>query len=72
MQGLSESERQALDHGSDFSRVVNARRGTYVAGGKKYTRELRERRRLTPEQIFRDATSRDDAIRLLRRFGYII
>lgn len=28
--------------------------------------------RLMPEQIYRDATSREDAIRLLRRFGYII
>ena len=28
--------------------------------------------RLMPEQIYADATSRDDAIRLLRRFGYII
>lgn len=27
--------------------------------------------RLTPEQIYLDATSREDAIRLLRRFGYI-
>lgn len=69
--GLSEGERQALDNGADFSRVVNARRGTYVAGGKSYTRELRAPRRLTPEQILRDATSREDAIRLLRRFGFI-
>lgn len=28
--------------------------------------------RLMPESIYRDATDRDDAIRLLRRFGYII
>lgn len=27
--------------------------------------------RLMPEQIFADATSREDAVRLLRRFGYI-
>ena len=27
--------------------------------------------RLMPEQIYADATSRDDAIRLLRRFGYL-
>lgn len=70
--GLSDADKQALDNGADFSRVVNARRGTYVAGGKSYTRELRAPRRLTPEHIFRDATSREDAIRLLRRFGYII
>lgn len=28
--------------------------------------------RLTPEQIYRDALDRDDAIRLLKRFGYIV
>lgn len=28
--------------------------------------------RITPEQIYRDARDREDAIRLLRRFGYLI
>lgn len=38
--------------------------------GQRYRRSRTPR--LMPEQIYRDATSREDAIRLLRRFGYII
>lgn len=45
-------------------------------GDLRMTRGSRYRRsgiaRLTPEQIYRDATSREDAIRLLRLHGYII
>lgn len=85
IEGLTDAEREALDNGADISQVVNARRGTYVAGGKRYTREGTTRRgfagnrlgssriaRLTPEQLFADATSREDAIRLLRQHGYIL
>lgn len=69
---------QAIRDGGDMSRVVNARRGMYVAGGRKLTSEATTRRginrpvRLMPEQIFRDASSRDDAIRLLKAHGYIL
>lgn len=38
--------------------------------GERYRRSRTPR--LMPEQIYADATSREDAIRLLRRFGYII
>lgn len=38
---------------------------------RRVSRERVQIPRLMPEQIYRDATSRDDAIRLLRRFGYI-
>jgi len=84
---LSESEQnkvfgkdgaQAIRDGADISKVVNARRGIYSAGGKRLTREGTARGsqrgtiRPMPEQIYQDATSRQDAIRLLRRFGYII
>jgi len=61
-----------------MSRVVNARRGMFTAGGLRLTREATTRRgiglptRLMPEQIYREASSRDEAIRLLRRFGYIV
>lgn len=64
--------------GREFTREGTTRRG--FAGhrlgqferveGERYRRSRVAR--LTPDQIYRDATSRDDAVRLLRRFGYII
>lgn len=69
---------QAIRDGADMSQVVNARRGMYSAGGRQLTTSSTTRRgvagptRLMPEQIYREASSRDDAIRLLRRFGYIV
>lgn len=65
---------EAIREGADMASVVNARRGMYAAAdGRKYTREAATRRRLRlmPEQIFREAKDRDDAIRLLRLHGYI-
>lgn len=63
---------QAVRDGADLAKVVNARRGMYTAGGKLFTREAAGRRpRIMPEQIFRDARDRDDAIRLLRLHGFI-
>lgn len=70
---------QAIRDGSDLARVVNARRGMYTAGGRKFTREATTRRginrrvRLMPEQIYLEAGgSRDEAIRLLKLHGYIL
>lgn len=64
---------EAIRAGADIAGVVNARRGMYTAGGRLYTREAatRRRRRLMPEEIFRNATGRDDALRLLRIHGFI-
>jgi hypothetical protein len=69
---------QAIRDGADLARVVNARRGVYTAGGRRYTREATTRRgtgrrlRLTPEQIYIEAHgNRGEAIRLLRLHGYI-
>lgn len=70
--GLTEAERAALDSGADMSRVVNARRG---ASGLRSltTTELSGRRvgRMTPEGIYAEAATRDDAIRLLIENGYL-
>lgn len=70
---------QAIREGSDMARVVNARRGMYTAGGRRFTTEATTRRginrpgRLMPEQIFREANgNRDEALRLLRLHGYLI
>lgn len=63
---------EAIRAGADIARVVNARRGMVTADGRLYTTEAASRRpRLMPEQIFRDARDRDDAIRLLRLHGYL-
>lgn len=69
---------QAIRDGADLSRTVNARRGMYEAGGRKFTTEATTRRgtgrraRLMPEQIYREANGdRDEAIRLLKLHGYI-
>lgn len=76
---------EAVRAGADLSQVVNARRGMQTASvfGRdvQVTTEGTTIRgaagtarspRLMPEQIFADAVGRDDAIRLLKRFGYIL
>lgn len=73
---------KAVRDGADISRVVNARRGMYEAGDRSLTTEATTRRgrlpgqaagaRLTPKQIYREVgDDRAEAIRLLRRFGYL-
>ncbi|MFI6238348.1 hypothetical protein ACIBEF_00550 [Micromonospora sp. NPDC050795] len=64
---------EAIRSGADIAQVVNARRGVYTAGGRKFTRtNAGKRPRLMPEQILREANGdRSEAQRLLRRFGYI-
>jgi hypothetical protein len=71
---LGKAGAEAVRNGSDLARVVNARRGIKTAAdGRLYTTEAAGRRpRLMPEQIFREARNRDDAIRLLRLHGYIL
>lgn len=53
--------------------VAGRRLGALDTGVKKDGQRYRTSRtpRLMPEQILRDARNRDDAIRLLKRFGYI-
>ncbi|SFO59919.1 hypothetical protein [Amycolatopsis rubida] len=83
VRGLSKADEQAVRDGADLAQVVNAHRGMYTAAGQKLTREgttrsgfagrrLGGQRRLMPEQIYRDATSRDEAVRMLRLHGYLI
>lgn len=64
----------AIRDGADMNRVVNARRGMYVAGGRQFTNETAGRRqRLMPEQIFRESNGdRAEALRLLRLHVYIL
>jgi hypothetical protein len=70
---LGKAGAEAVRSGADMAKVVNARHGMQTAAdGRLYTTEAAGKRpRLMPEQIFRDARDRDDAIRLLRLHGYI-
>jgi hypothetical protein len=70
---LGKDGADAVRAGADLAKVINARRGMQTADGRLYTSEAAGRRpRLMPEQIFRDARDREDAIRLLRLHGYIL
>lgn len=73
--GLSKADTRAiLDDGADPSKVINTHRSgmPYSVDGVKFTREAAGRKpRLMPESIYQKATSREDAIRLLRSNGYL-
>jgi hypothetical protein len=82
--GLSRADTKAIIDGADPARVINAHRGMYTADaygqqGLKATTERASRSgldrgvpRLRPETIYRLAAGdRDEALRLLKRFGYI-
>jgi len=78
--GWSRDEQAAIALGADLAQVTNIHRqgSLYEVGGRQFTRESATRRgtspgaRITPRQIFRDANGdRGEALRLLRRFGYI-
>jgi len=83
VKGLSKADTQAIRDGADMAQVVNAHSGMYVAGLRKLTtsgtsrsatagRRLRGAPRAMPEQIYRDATSRENALELLRKNGYLL
>ncbi|RSN65426.1 hypothetical protein DMH01_03350 [Amycolatopsis sp. WAC 04182] len=83
VKGLSKADEQAIKAGADMAQVVNAHKDMYVAGVRKLTRtgitrrgtagrRLAGRARLMPEQIYREATSREEAVKLLRQHGYIV
>ncbi len=69
---------EAIRDGADVAQVVNARRGMSVAGRRIRTTtegttrpDLAGRVRLMPEAIYDLASTREEAIRLLRQHGYI-
>lgn len=87
IRGLSKADEQAIRDGADITAVINASRGmsTPTALGRRVkattegtTKRAAWRRanptrlvRLRPESIYEFAEDRDDAIRLLRLYGYI-
>lgn len=68
--GLSKGDLYALGNGADLGRVVNTRRD---AAGLRVGSSVVTRAggRLTPEGILQRATTRDEAVSLLRQHGYI-
>jgi len=71
---------QAIRDGADISQVVNARRGMATSQGLLITREGTTKRgyygrgkspRLMPETIYQTAGSREEALRMLKQYGYI-
>lgn len=85
--GLSKADERAIRDGANIAKVVNASRGMYTTDlfGRrvKATTEATTKRaawrkanpstlvRLRPESIYRYAESHEDALRLLRRYGYL-
>lgn len=67
--GMSKADLRALDDGADLGRVVNVR--SKQAGLRESGRVLARAGKPTPEGIYRLASDRDDAVSMLRRFGYI-
>lgn len=68
--GLSKADLKAVEDGADFSQVVNVRRPE--AGLREPGRVLARKGRPTPEGIYRIASTRDEAVALLGRYGYVI
>ena len=62
---LSSAQRMAMEDGADLGRVVNVRRGRMTTAGGPGGR-------LTPEDVYRIAQSREEAVRLLARNGYVV
>lgn len=87
IRGLSKADEQAIRDGADIAQVVNAAQGmtspTVLGKRVKATTSGTTKRaawrkanptrlvRLRPESIYKFAKDRDDAIRLLRLYGYL-
>jgi len=79
VRGLTAAQKTAITDGADLNQVVNSRRGMDAAG---YTTEgvtargiyggARSAPRITPERIYTVAENRDDAVRLLKLYKYIV
>ena len=70
------ADAQAIRDGADISRVYNSRRGASkdrmtTTEGTAKRRGFAKRGRLTPDGIYAQAKSRDEAVELLKRHGYI-
>lgn len=69
---LTASQRKAIADGADFNKVVNSHRAGKRNGLTTTEGAKRGAKRLTPEGIYRVASDRDEALRLLRSHGYVL
>ncbi len=70
---LTEAQRKALAEGADRTRVLNAYRNSNSTSERLAMHKSAERGGiLTPEGIYARATTREEAIELLRRYGYLL
>lgn len=70
---LTEAQRKALTEGADRMRVLNAYRNSNSTSERLAMHRSAERGGiLTPEGIYARATTREEAIELLRRYGYLL
>lgn len=67
--GLSKGDRKALADGADFNRVVNLKQRRE---GMRPKSQRTRATKLTPDDIYRLAKDREDALRLLKRNGYLL
>ena len=70
IRGLSEGDMEALDNGADLGKVVNVRRKQ--AGLMVGSSVIKRGNQLTPQGVLRLASNREQAIELLRRYGYLL
>jgi len=68
---LGVRDARAVRDGADFNQVVNARRGA-TGFGTTTSGASRTGVRLMPDTIYRLASTREEAVSLLRRHGYIV
>lgn len=67
--GLSAGDRKALADGADFNRIVNVQQRRE---GMRPKAQRTRATKLTPDDIYRLAHDREDALRLLKRNGYLL
>jgi hypothetical protein len=70
VRGLSQADQQALRNGADLNQVVNVRRRE--AGLMQAGQALTRGNRPTPAGIYRVSSSREEALTLLERHGYLL
>ena len=74
---LTIAQRKAIGDGADFNQVINSHRhGARSADGMTTTSAIKLRGargvRPTPEAIYKGSTSREQAVDLLRKYGYLL
>lgn len=67
---LSRADTRAVREGADLGRVVNVQKK--AAGLSEGSSVIARGNKLTPAGIYRVASDKDEALRLMRRYGYVL